>query len=161
MKSDCYQVLFYTGESELIQSEEGNKPLIYLDHLGYPTGGIGHLLSPSEKRRFPHGSYVPVELRAAWFHQDIQECAKDAMKFLGRDFNLDTERTTEVFRIVAHMAFQLGRPKLLRFEDTQAAILRQDYEEAADEMLKSKWFRKDTPGRAKRLSDRMRKLAVH
>lgn len=57
--------------------------------------------------------------------------------------------------ILIEMGFQLGVVGLLKFKRTLAAINKGDYEEAADEMLDSKWARQ-VPRRAKRLATRMR-----
>ena len=38
-----------------IKLREGYKNVVYLDTLGKPTGGIGHLLLPEEKKLYPVG----------------------------------------------------------------------------------------------------------
>lgn len=51
------------------------------------------------------------------------------------------------------ISFQLGRPKLLGFTDTRQKIWDSDWAGAGTEMRKSKWYREDTPERAKRMVD--------
>lgn len=53
--------------------------------------------------------------------------------------------------VVLGMAFQLGVSGLLGFRKAMAAMERGDYEDAAREMLDSKWARKDSPLRASEL----------
>jgi len=52
------------------------------------------------------------------------------------------------------MAFNLGVPRLLKFKKTIAAIQREDWEEAAEQMLMSKWAIQ-VGSRAYRLADIM------
>ena len=53
------------------------------------------------------------------------------------------------------MAFQLGIDGLLKFKNTLNLIEAGDYETASKEMLNSLWA-KQTPERAKRLSEQIR-----
>jgi len=59
-------------------------------------------------------------------------------------------------RVVIDMAFNIGVPRLTGFKKMWAAIHCGDYEEAALEMMDSKWARQ-VGRRAERLSDMMRK----
>lgn len=59
-------------------------------------------------------------------------------------------------RVLANMGYQLGVGGLMGFKRMLAALERGDYEAAAREMLDSKWARQDSPGRARRLAERMR-----
>ncbi len=65
--------------------------------------------------------------------------------------------TDERRRVVANMGYQLGIAGLMGFKRMLAALERGDYEAAAGEMLDSKWAKRDTPGRAGRLAERMRR----
>jgi lysozyme len=60
-------------------------------------------------------------------------------------------------RVLANMGYQLGIAGLMGFKRMLAALERGDYEAAAREMLDSKWAKRDTPGRAGRLAERMRR----
>ena len=60
-------------------------------------------------------------------------------------------------RVLANMGYQLGVAGLMGFRQMLAALERGDYEAAAREMLDSKWAKRDTPERAKRLAERMRR----
>jgi hypothetical protein len=52
------------------------------------------------------------------------------------------------------MSFQLGRPTLSKFKNMIAAVHDEDYQEMANQMEDSRWFRQ-TPNRAQRLIDRV------
>ena len=60
-------------------------------------------------------------------------------------------------RVLANMGYQLGILGLMGFKRMLAGLSRGDYEAAAREMLDSKWAKRDTPGRAGRLAERMRR----
>ena len=60
-------------------------------------------------------------------------------------------------RVLANMGYQLGVGGLMGFKRMLAALERGDYEAAAREMLDSKWAKRDTPARAGRLAERMRR----
>lgn len=73
-----------------------------------------------------------------------------------QDWWAEIEREPVRARAILNMAFNLGLPKLLGFRRMIAAIRRQDWEAAADEMLDSKWAREDVPKRAGKLARMMR-----
>ena len=60
-------------------------------------------------------------------------------------------------RVLANMGYQLGVGGLMGFKRMLAALERGDYEAAAREMLDSKWAKRDTPARAGRMAERMRR----
>ena len=59
--------------------------------------------------------------------------------------------------VLANMQYQLRSPGVFGFVETIKALERGDYGRAAREMLDSKWAKRDTPGRAGRLAERMRR----
>ena len=59
-------------------------------------------------------------------------------------------------RVLANMGYQLGVAGLMGFKRMLAGLERGDYDGAAREMLDSKWARQDSPGRARRLAEKMR-----
>ena len=137
-----------------LAADEGCKLEIYLDHLGYPTVGIGHLITENDELYgFEVGSEVSQEHVDELFHEDIQRTVRDC-ELLYSDFN---ELSEELQLIIANMCFQLGRPRLTGFKKMKAAVDSKDWAEASRQMLDSKWA-KQTPNRASRLSHRMAAL---
>ena len=65
--------------------------------------------------------------------------------------------TGERRRVLANMGYQLGIAGLMGFKRMLAELERGDYETAAREMLDSKWAKRDTPARAGRMAERMRR----
>lgn len=144
-------------ESEQIKIDEGKvldeqgNHVSYLDPLGYPTGGYGHLLTEEEKRMYPPGTLIPEEVVLAWKEQDMKEAQEDVSVLFGDDLK------PEVRNVLTNMAFNLGRSRLEEFDDLRAAIASEDYAEAAKAMRDSLWYRQ-TGNRAERLVERIASL---
>lgn len=49
---------------------------MYLDAVGLPTAGVGHLLSAAEKQTFRVGTAISKEQSDAWFDVDLQKHSK-------------------------------------------------------------------------------------
>lgn len=60
-------------------------------------------------------------------------------------------------QVLASMGYQLGLAGLLRFRRMLAAVAIEEWDQAADEMLDSKWAREDSPRRARELAEMMRR----
>ena len=138
-----------------LEADEGCKYEVYLDHLGLPTCGIGHLIVEGDEE-FDRNVGEPVsEQRVAeLFEQDI-DITLDECERLYRDFNQLPE---EAQRVIANMMFNMGRPRLSKFKGMKAGVDARDWNKAADEMVDSKWYQQVT-NRAERLVQRMRALA--
>lgn len=117
----------------------------YTDSEGYLTIGVGRLI---DKRK---GGGLRPEESAYLLNNDVVDRTKALTAALPWFSQLDEIRQG----VLINMAFQLGTPGLLAFHNTLALIAANNYTDAADEMLKSKWATQ-TPERAKRLSDQMR-----
>jgi len=67
------------------------------------------------------------------------------------------DKPDEVMSVLSNMTFNMGINGLLKFKNTLALLKDSRWNEAADEMLKSRWTIQ-VGARAKRLSDRIRNL---
>jgi lysozyme len=140
---------------EEIEADEGCKYEVYLDHLGLPTFGIGHLVLDSDAEYGePAGTTVSEERVSDCFNADITTVLSDCEK-LYEDFS---ELPEDVQRIIANMMFNMGYPRLSKFKGMKAGIDARDWQQAADEMVDSVWYRQVT-NRAERLVQRMREVA--
>ena len=137
---------------EQLKIDEGVKYEIYLDHLGLPTFGIGHLVLDSDAES-GQGVGTPVsESRVnECFDKDVEVVLSEC-RVLYPDFNHLPE---EVQQIVANMMFNMGRPRLSKFKGMKRGVDSRDWNAAADEMVDSAWYRQVT-NRADRLVERMR-----
>ena len=137
---------------EELKIDEGVKYEIYLDHLGLPTFGIGHLVLDSDPE---HGQEVGTPVS----EDRVNECfAKDVEVVLSECTQLYPDFDVlpgEVQLIIANMMFNMGRPRLSKFKGMKRGVDARDWNAAADEMVDSAWYRQVT-NRAQRLVDRMR-----
>jgi lysozyme len=128
---------------------------VYLDHLNLPTFGIGHLITESDPEfGQPIGTEVSEERVRKAFNLDVAVTI-DECKVLYPDFD---DLPEECQHIIANMMFNMGRPRLSKFKMMKAAIDNRDFNEAAEQMIDSRWH-DQVPNRAKRLVKRMRALA--
>ena len=139
---------------EELAEDEGCKYEIYLDHLGLPTMGIGHLITKDDPEYgLSVGTVVEQSRVQAAFNLDITITLEDCQR-LYKDFN---DLPEEVQLIIANMMFNLGYPRLSKFKGMKAGVDARSWSSAADEMVDSRWYTQ-VPNRARRLVDRMRKL---
>ena len=140
---------------EEIAADEGEVHEIYLDHLGLPTFGIGHLVLDSDPESgLPVGTPVDNERVIEAFESDIETVLSDC-NTLYPDFD---DLPEEAQRVIANMMFNMGRPRLSKFKGMKAGVDARDWNRAADEMVDSRWYRQVT-NRADRLVERIRALA--
>ena len=139
---------------EQLKIDEGCVYELYNDHLGYPTFGIGHLVTESDPE---HGQEIGTPVSESRvieaFEQDVQTVLSDCA-ILYPDFD---ELPEEAQQIIANMMFNLGRPRLSAFKGMKAGVDSRDWNEAADQMVDSRWYRQ-VGARAERLVERMRNV---
>lgn len=116
---------------------EGYVTEIYLCSEGYPTFGIGHMITEQDMEyTWPIGTPVEDERILQVFHDDCKEAINDA-EHLVSDLYSHPDR---VIRVLVNMAFNIGRPRLSRFKKMLAAIEEQNYTTASQEMIDSRWY---------------------
>ena len=128
-----------------LRDEEGEVLSAYQDHLGFWTIGVGHLI---DKRK---GGTISPYISSLLLESDIADKAIDLDKSLPWWRDLDDGRQA----VLLGMAFQMGINGLLGFKNTLAMVKSGNYAGAANGMLNSLWA-KQTPARAKRMSEQMR-----
>ena len=139
---------------EQLEIDEGVVHEIYLDHLGYPTFGIGHLVTDTDPEYGADvGTKVDETRCIEAFNEDVETVIADC-HVLYPDFD---DLPEEVQQIVANMMFNMGRPRLSKFKGMKRGVDAKDWNAAADEMVDSAWYRQVT-NRAERLVERMRNV---
>ena len=137
---------------EELEIDEGRVDAIYLDHLGYPTFGIGHLITSSDPEHDnPVGTFISDLRVVEAFKDDVQSVLSDCEKLYVQFEHLPEE----VQLIIANMMFNMGRTRLSKFKGMKRGVDNRDWNDAADEMVDSAWHRQVT-NRAERLVKRMR-----
>lgn len=130
---------------------EGIRHTAYKDTLNNWTIGVGHLIKIPDEEYLIDKELTSLEVDQI-FTTDLNQAIDDARKFVDGD-----DIHEEAFEIVIDMAFNLGLPKLMKFQKFRQALLAKQYKMASIEMLDSLWARQ-LPNRSKRLAKRMRGL---
>ena len=141
-----------TNVMEQLKIDEGVVYEVYLDHLGLPTVGIGHLILEEDYEHGKEvGTMISVERCEELFMKDldiaIEEC-KILYKFHWDSF------PEAVQEILVNMLFNMGRPRLSKFKKMNAALQEGDWKTASIEGRDSIWYRQ-VGNRANRLMSRL------
>ena len=128
-----------------IERDEGNPGKIYKDSLGFLTCGWGHLLR--------EGDPFPDEAAEVLLKHDLAHTV-ELFAQLPKHYRdaLNPARR----RVICNMIFNLGLRGVLKFSMMWGAILKGDFNQAADEMLNSRWAQQ-VGARAQRLAETMRR----
>ena len=129
---------------EQLKRHEGVSKWAYEDHLGYITVGVGRCLDPDM------GLGLSSDEIDYLLVNDINRCYKELDGF---SWFHDLEPIRQ--EALVNMLFNLGLPRFLQFKKTLAYLAEGKYDQAADEMLDSKWARQ-VKGRAIELSEMIR-----
>ena len=147
MDFDTYNKLL-----ESVKKHEGYKNHVYLDTRNKRTVGVGHLCVEDfweDDKEYEESFLMDI------LQKDLQgsiDGAEDLCKGL--------KISDDAKILIIEMIFQLGKKGVSKFRNMWKA-LQQDppqYDVAATEMLDSRWA-KQTPNRAKEMSDHMRDCA--
>ena len=133
--------------------DEGVKYEIYKDHLGYPTFGIGHLVTKSDPEFYMDiGTEVSEDRVRECFEIDLDTSIHECITLYSEDtWDAFPE---EVQQILVNMMFNMGRPRLSKFKNFRAALEEGNWTRAAEEGRDSLWYKQVT-NRAERLMKRM------
>ena len=134
-----------------VKKHEGYRNKVYLDSLGKRTVGYGHLCV--EDHWEDNREYTVPELERV-LEADLNNAIQGAEELCGDCPVLDDQAR----EIIVEMVFQLGKTGVSKFRNMWKALKVPDYPTAAKEMLDSRWA-KQTPSRAKEMSDHMGSLA--
>ena len=139
-----------------LKIDEGVKYEIYLDHLGLPTCGIGHLIIEGDLEHGESiGTPVPEERVNTLFNIDFNTMVKECEVLFDGNWESYPE---EVQEILVNMCFNLGRTRLAGFKNFRKALDAGDWAEAAVEGRDSRWYRQ-VGNRSERLMSRLEVVA--
>ena len=133
---------------EEIKKEEGFESEPYICSNGYLTVGYGKRVD-----------YLKVDEKTAekWQIIDLEEL--DGKVDSSFTWYIDSPR--DVKDVVKSMCYQMGISGFRKFKKTIYYLETEQYLEASEEMLDSKWARKDSPARALRLSEKIKIQGEH
>lgn len=138
----------YATLKQRIKEHEGFRNQVYMDSIGNPTIGYGHLITNADS--FKMGKTYETKVLDEVFDKDFNIAVEHAEQLLaGIDICITAKE------VIIEMVFQLGIGGVSKFKKMFEALRKEDYNQAANEMLNSLWFQQ-TPQRCKKLSDIMR-----
>jgi lysozyme len=142
----------YDKLMDSVKKHEGYRNKVYLDSLGKRTIGYGHLCV--EDKWVDGWEYSQVELENV-LKEDLQYAINQ-----GEGMCKDLKISDDAKFLIIEMIFQLGSAGVQKFRNMWKALKEDppNYEEASIQMLDSRWA-KQTPSRAKEMSDHMRDCA--
>jgi len=136
-----------------LKIDEGVEYEVYLDHLGYPTLGVGHLIKEGEPEHGADvGTKVSEERVFELFEQDLDLAISECVALYGVD--IWEGYPGEVQEILVNMMFNMGRTRLSKFRKMNAHLECGEWSSAAVEGRDSLWYRQVT-NRAERLMSRL------
>ena len=136
-----------------VKEHEGYRNKVYLDSLGKRTVGVGHLCVEDfweDDKEYEEKFLLTI----------LEHYLKSAIKSAERLCSDCPDLDDLAKETIIEMIFQLGETGVSKFRNMWKALKQSppQYGVAATEMLDSRWA-KQTPGRAKEMSDHMRSLA--
>ena len=136
-----------------VKQHEGYRNKVYLDSLGKRTVGVGHLCVEDhweDNREYSEEMLMKV------LKDDLKNAIEGAERLCSKRPVLDDLAKETIIEMI----FQLGETGVKKFRNFWKALKQTppQYDLAATEMLDSRWA-KQTPARAKEMSDHMRSLA--
>ena len=127
-----------------IKKHEGYVGIVYKDSLGIDTIGYGFAIKD-------------LELDEDICEIILERKITQLIDRINNKFSWYKYMPQEIKDIVTAMCYQLGVTGFSKFKKTIAYLQDKKWEEASVEMLDSLWARQ-TPNRAKEMSDRVKKL---
>lgn len=138
---------------EQLKIDEGVVHEIYLDHLNYPTFGVGHLVLESDPEHGQDvGTPVSEDRVKECFEKDLDTSISECVALYGPD--VWEGFPGEVQEILVNMMFNMGRGRLGKFRKMNAHLQCGEWSSAAVEGRDSLWYRQ-VGNRAERLMSRL------
>jgi len=134
----------YERLKQTLTRHEGKKHMMYKCSVGVDTVGVGHAMTQPLSDRV-------IDLL---LEDDIIIAVED----LRRNILFFDDLPEDVQEVLVNMSFNLGISRLLHFKKMFAAIAEEDWSEAADQALDSKWA-KQVGARAEELAGVLRRQA--
>ena len=129
---------------ESIKKHEGFSAMVYKDSLGIDTIGYGFAIKD-------------LELDSDICEMILERKVKNLKDRVEIKFDWYKYMPQEIKDIVVEMCYQMGVYGFSRFKKTIAFLQNKEWEKASVEMLDSRWAQQ-TPNRAKKMSDKVKKL---
>lgn len=93
---------------ELIEKHEGKMNKVYVCPGGKLTGGIGHALSPTDRKHYKYGSPINDITIYAWFDDDVEKAERVVNNWVVR------ELSQSAFDALVSFVFNVGADNFKR-----------------------------------------------
>ncbi|MDR2342773.1 MAG: glycoside hydrolase family protein [Campylobacteraceae bacterium] len=133
-----------------IKKHEGLRLTSYICPSGYPTIGYGTKLPLNDFEKTQIKSEDKITEQEAEFL--LKHRLENSIKELNKQKPFIAIISENRKRVVYEMAYQLGVQGLLKFKRFFAALEKNEFKDAAHEMIESKWAKSDSPKRAGELA---------
>lgn len=144
---NCYAMKFVDAtelEASIIK-HEGVSEYVYQDTLGHFTVGIGRSLDKRDSN-----GLSPDEMLYL-LRNDIKKCKSSLQNYSWYTIQDNVRKDALV-----ELCFNMGLPRLLKFNNTLKYLQTKNYEEASRHLLMSKWAKQVGPTRSKNISEQIR-----
>ncbi len=118
---------------EHLKSREGYVNRVYLDSLGNPTAGVGHLLNDAENALYGVGDVVADDVIDKWLYEDSQ---KAWLAAFNQAKGIDC---MDLRPALFHVCYQLGSGWRSIHKKTWAYMRDHEWQKAAIEAADSRW----------------------
>lgn len=125
-----------------LNHREGRRNDVYIDSEGFPTAGVGHLMSRGDLARYPVGSIVPDAQINEWLAADSTDAYQAAVQ-QAVEIKYENQLLVD---ILTSVNFQSGTRWYEEHANTWRKLKAQQWEAAALEVGDSQWF-EQTPVR--------------
>ena len=122
-----------------IKKHEGYVKNVYKDSLGIDTIGYGFAIKD-------------LKLSEEISTTILTELIENKLNHLEKRLDWFRDMPPEVQGVICEMVFQIGFSGFCKFKRAIAHFKEKEFKHASEEMLDSKWAKKDSPQRAKRLA---------
>ena len=139
-----------TNIIKLIKYEEGWRSKPYMCSENYPTVGFGFKIGTKNADINQFKFTLPENVGEVWLTTYLDDLVNELAQ---NELNLLTCSSRDA--VLISMAYQMGVSGLLKFKMCLAAYQAGDWDEAAKQMLDSRWARQ-TPKRANRHAEQMK-----
>ncbi len=143
--------------------DEGYRESVYKCTAGYDTVGIGFALkdlkfTPDEAYGILLWQISNGTITMGIDDSKLKLCKKlnNLDIALAKKFSFYNDLPVLIQNVLLNMSYQMGVTGVSYFKKMIKAMKQSNWKVAADEMLDSKWAKKDTPNRANRLADIVR-----
>ena len=141
--------MIYQTFLDHLKLREGYREEVYLDTLGNPTCGVGHVLSSAENDQYAIGEVIEADILDTWLSKDAEKAWYSATQQL-HDLSINN---LDFLLALGSVNFQLGTNWQHKFPSAYKALKARDYKEAINQIStgsgtngQSKW-KEQTPVR--------------